>query len=212
MCSSSSFGVRCVSFFPLTASAQRSTALFARLRSPDQFVIIQTASTLWVIVFQPTILSQPVHWLMQKFGYNKTLEQHRDLQALSFYLRNLAANTTMVCFLGYLTILREVQLSGRRQCKLIQHPDFGPNKDLFPFFKLDHPTPDDPYNYRLTAIASLGIYASELLSAFIARQIAYYVHRVDVTNAGLNEMRVYPELMPALTWTAVHVLRCVAHG
>lgn len=70
-------------------------------------------------------------------------------------------------------------------------------------------TPEDPYNYRLTAIASAGIWASELLSAFLARQLCYFVHSVDVTNAGLNEIRNYPELMPALCWCSIHVLRWV---
>lgn len=77
------------------------------MRSPDQFVAIQAAQTLWVIVFQPTIMSKPVLWIMQQFGYSKSLEVHQNLLAICFYLRNLASNVTMFCFLGYLTILRE---------------------------------------------------------------------------------------------------------
>lgn len=52
-------------------------------------------------------MSKPVHWIMQRCGYDKPYDLHCNLMAISYYLRNLASNTTMVCFLGYLTILRK---------------------------------------------------------------------------------------------------------
>lgn len=38
---------------------------------------------------------------------------------------------------------------------------------------------------------------SELVSSFVARQIMRLAFKVDVSQVGLDEMREYPELVPA---------------
>ena len=67
--------------------------------------------------------------------------------SLYFYLRTIAQHTTMLAFLGWLSLLH-----------------FGINQPLYPFFAFDD---DDSYNYRLTIIGSLAIWASEMASNFL---------------------------------------------
>lgn len=74
---------------------------------------------------------------------------------------------TVVAFLGWLTILH-----------------YGPNSTIYPFFAFDSPT--DPYTYRLTATASLVIWATELVSSFFARSVIWMMYRMDVTNVSLS--------------------------
>ncbi|EIW68504.1 hypothetical protein TREMEDRAFT_32284 [Tremella mesenterica DSM 1558] len=154
--------------------------LFARLRSPSQFATVQLLSSISVIILFPLQMTKQYHRLLQIFiGYPQSWEEHSDSLATTFYCRGLAQNVTMVGFLGWLSILH-----------------FGPNQQIYPFFRFS-PTPDDPYTYSLTFTASLVIWGSELISSFIARQIMSFSFDVDVTNVGLNEMREYPELVPA---------------
>ncbi|RXK36320.1 hypothetical protein M231_06405 [Tremella mesenterica] len=161
--------------------------LFARLRSPSQFATVQLLSSISVIILFPLQMTKQYHRLLQIFiGYPQSWEEHSDSLATTFYCRGLAQNVTMVGFLGWLSILH-----------------FGPNQQIYPFFRFS-PTPDDPYTYSLTFTASLVIWGSELISSFIARQIMSFSFDVDVTNVGLNEMREYPELVPACGWASIH--------
>jgi len=78
----------------------------------------------------------------------------------------------MLAFLGWVSVLH-----------------FGPNKsasrwlaspflletdrslaDMYPFFAFADNS--DPYNYHLTMLGSLAIWASELVSSFVARQVS----------------------------------------
>ena len=42
--------------------------------------------------------------------------------------------------------------------------------DMYPFFAFADKR--DPYNYQLTMLGSLAIWASELMSSFVARQVS----------------------------------------
>ncbi|KAK1927284.1 hypothetical protein DB88DRAFT_477474 [Papiliotrema laurentii] len=162
--------------------------LFARLRSPSQFATVQLLSSFSVVVVFPLQMTRQWHGLLQLLiGYPQPYEEHVDNIATTFYCRSLAQNVTMVGFLGWLTILH-----------------FGPNSQIYPFFRFS-PTPDDPYTFPLTFTASSLIWASELISSFIARQVMSLAFKVDVSQVGLDEMREYPELVPACSWASVHV-------
>ena len=63
---------------------------------------------------------------------------------------------------------------------------YGPNKPLYPFFSFDSET--DPYNYLLTATASLIIWATELVSSFLARVVIWYCYKLDVTNVSIHSV------------------------
>lgn len=162
--------------------------LFARLRSFDQFALVQLLSSFWVCIWYPLSMSRLCHRVVQYFNPSpRSWEEYVESVGLAFYLRNLAQNTTMLAFLGWVSILH-----------------FGSNQPLYPFFAYDNK--HDPYNYQLTMLGSVAIWGSELISSFVARQICYLAFRVDVTNLGLDEMREFPELLTTIGWGSVHTL------
>ncbi|TKY85780.1 hypothetical protein EX895_005320 [Sporisorium graminicola] len=162
--------------------------LFARLRSFDQFALVQLLSSFWVCIWYPVSMSRLCHRIVQYFNPSpRSWEEYVESVGLAFYLRNLAQNTTMLAFLGWVSILH-----------------FGSNQPLYPFFAYDNK--HDPYNYQLTMLGSVAIWGSELLSSFVARQICYLAFKVDVTNLGLDEMREFPELLTTIGWGSVHTL------
>ncbi|KAK0525635.1 hypothetical protein OC842_005446 [Tilletia horrida] len=162
--------------------------LFARLRSFDQFALIQLLSSFWVCIWYPFSMSGFCHRIVQYFNPEpKSWEEYVESVGLAFYLRNLAQNTTMLAFLGWVSILH-----------------FGNNQQLYPFFAFADK--NDPYNYQLTMLGSLAIWASELLSSFVARELCKWAFHVDVTALGLDEMRAYPEIVPTCVWSTIHVL------
>lgn len=58
--------------------------LFARLRSPEDFAVVQTLSTLGVCVVFPFQMTALFHKILCFFtGYKKTLEEHREAVAIS---------------------------------------------------------------------------------------------------------------------------------
>lgn len=126
--------------------------LFARLRSFDQFALIQLLSSTWVCIWYP--LSMSKLWLKVLNVFNSrplSHEKHVEKISLYFYLRNIAQHTTMLAFLGWLSLLH-----------------FGINQPLYPFFAFDD---NDPYNYRLTMMGSLAIWASEIFSNFLTASV-----------------------------------------
>lgn len=162
--------------------------LFARLRSFDQFALVQLLSSFWVCIWYPLSMTSIFHRITQYFNPRpKSWEEYVESVGLAFYVRNLAQNTTMIAFLGWVSILH-----------------FGKNQHLYPFFAFDDQK--DPYNYQLTMLGSGAIWASELITSFIARCICKWLFGVDVTNLGLDEFREFPELLPTCLWTTVHVL------
>lgn len=161
--------------------------LFARLRSFDQFALVQLLSSAWVCLWYP--LSMSATWLNLQNRFNSRQvpwEEHTEKVSLYFYLRNIAQHTTMLAFLGWLSILH-----------------FGINQPLYPFFAFDD---NDPYNYKLTMLGSLAIWASEFVSIWITTGICWLLYGVNMAQVGLQEMRLYPELVPTCVWTSLHVL------
>ncbi|CAH7667491.1 hypothetical protein PPACK8108_LOCUS1892, partial [Phakopsora pachyrhizi] len=166
--------------------------LFARLKDPSQYLTVQILSSSWILIYYPISMSKLYHKILTVFfSYGKTYAEHLETVAHALYLRNLAENVTMVSFLGWLTILH-----------------FGPNHNVYPFFNFKGTDRDnqDPYNYRLTVVASLAIWTIELVSSFFSRVLCFMIYRIDVTNVGLDEFRNYSELLPACIITSVHVL------
>jgi hypothetical protein len=162
--------------------------LFARLRSPSQFATVQLLSSIGTIILFPVQMTSLYHRTLQILvGYPLTWTEHVDTVAVTFYCRGLAQNTTMIGFLGWLSILH-----------------FGPNSQIYPFFRFD-PTDADPYTYGLTFVASCAVWTFELASSFVARQIMRRAFKVDVSQTGLDELAEYPELVPACGWASVHV-------
>ncbi|KAG2193652.1 hypothetical protein INT47_011673 [Mucor saturninus] len=164
--------------------------LFARLRSVDQFAIVQLASFLWVCIYYPIAMTTQVHGFLVKFiGVRLTYKEYREKIGRSFYLRNLAENTTMLGFLCWVNILH-----------------FGPNRAAYPYFHMDDQD-GSPYNHNLTVIAALVIWTSELTSAFITRLTFKRAFDFSITQQAISEFERYPEMIIGFVLVMVHVLQ-----
>ncbi|GAA5807688.1 hypothetical protein MFLAVUS_001062 [Mucor flavus] len=164
--------------------------LFARLRSVDQFAIVQLASFLWVCIYYPFAMTPQVHRCLVRFiGVTLTYDEYKEKLGRSFYLRNLAENTTMLGFLCWVNILH-----------------FGPNRAAYPYFHMDD-RDGSPYNHNLTVIAALVIWTSELTSAFITRLTFKRVFNHSITQQAIREFERYPEMIIGFVLVMVHVLQ-----
>ncbi|KAI7870360.1 hypothetical protein BDF14DRAFT_1879334 [Spinellus fusiger] len=166
--------------------------LFARLRSVDQFAIVQLGSFLWVCLYYPLVIAPHTHQLwVRLFGITLTYEEYRDKIGRSFYLRNLAENTTMLGFLCWVNILH-----------------FGPNRAAYPYFYFnDRVSEESPYTHQMTFIAAVIIWSSELTSAYITRwTFKRYFHH-SVTEQAIKEFTHCPEMIIAFVFIMIHVLQ-----
>ncbi|KAI9023884.1 hypothetical protein CLU79DRAFT_748625 [Phycomyces nitens] len=166
--------------------------LFARLRSVDQFALVQLGSFLWVCIYYPLVITRHTHSLcVRMFGTTLTYEEYRDKIGRSFYLRNLAENTTMLGFLCWVNILH-----------------FGPNRAAYPYFHFDEQVSEDsPYTHQTTFIAALIIWTSELTSAYITRWTFKRYFKHSVTQQAIREFTQYPEMIIGFVLVMVHVLQ-----
>lgn len=155
--------------------------LYARLRSPEQFAVIQGASSFVTVIVAPIVMHAGAHRLTHFLtGSDLSLERFRKNAARGFYLKAWAANTTMAAFLGWVTILH-----------------FGPNRPAYPYFDFStEDDMDDLYSWQLTFTASLVVWVCELVSSAVAKWIMKRAYDVDVDDAMRTEMTTYPDLLP----------------
>ncbi|PVU89224.1 hypothetical protein BB561_005476 [Smittium simulii] len=128
--------------------------LFARLHSPDQYLFIQLGSSLWVVLFFPFRMSKITWKILSYFDLAAdTYEEYLRHTGFTFYIRNLAENTTMLAFLSWVSILH-----------------YGPNKALYPYFQFSINDSDNSivgnnhevrYSYELTMKASIVVWCCE---------------------------------------------------
>lgn len=161
--------------------------LFFQLRSKSQFVVIQCASSLWVIINYPARMSLTFFKISQFFGSSRTYENHCRNVGRSFFIRNLTENVTMLAFLCWTIILA-----------------YGAN---FKFYKVF----DDIYNNKerhdFVSKSSVIIWIIELLSSYITRMIFKKVYNHSITREAVNDFIRYPEVIWVLMLVIIHVLQ-----
>ncbi|KAF9953629.1 hypothetical protein BGZ72_005261 [Mortierella alpina] len=163
--------------------------LFVRLRSYEQFLVIQLASSFWVCIFHPICMTHTVYrTLVYLFGITRTYEEYKRQVGRGLFLRNLAENVTMLAFLCWVNILY-----------------YGPNAKIYPYFQFKDLNVE--YDHDVTVYASLGIWASELISNFINRTICKRLMGHHVTKEALKDFKEYPELIVAFVLVMVHILQ-----
>ncbi|KAI1303948.1 hypothetical protein EDD11_005264 [Mortierella claussenii] len=163
--------------------------LFVRLRSYEQFLVIQLASSFWVCIFHPICMTRTVYGtLVYLFGITRTYEEYKRQVGRGLFLRNLAENVTMLAFLLWVNILY-----------------YGPNSKIYSYFQFKDQ--NRTYNHDVTVYASLGIWASELISNFINRNICKRLMGHHVTKEALKDFKEYPELIVAFVLVMVHILQ-----
>ncbi|KAB8305016.1 hypothetical protein EYC80_004321 [Monilinia laxa] len=203
-------------------------ALYARLRSPQQFIYLQVMSSSFLILLAPLTLSAPFHSLLTLLGLNgQSYTVYQKFCTRNIFLRGLSENVSMLTFLGSILVLH-----------------YGANKDVYPYFAFDAPIPPPPnptpstittlltpiinlfpsiphtpvhlpsspspntqYDFRLTFYASVVTWACEIIAGWITRRILWFGWKMDVTGEGKRDLGSWPELLPTGVVVMVHVLQ-----
>lgn len=187
-------------------------ALYARLRSPSQFMVLQLLSSTGLIVVTPCLMSAPFHRCLNALGFNKqSYAAYQKMAIRNVFIRFLAENASMLTFLGSVAVLH-----------------FGANKDVYPYFAFDDDSQpatnatvaiataavsraaaagDDVYTFQLTFYASSVTWACELVASFIVAGLIRWIYGVSVVTEGKLDLVVWPELLPTSVAVMLHVLQ-----
>jgi hypothetical protein len=191
------------SYFSLTYQTYV-RALYARLRSPAQFVFLQVLSSSFLIILGPLTMSKPFHYILTLLGINgQPLASYQKFCARNTFIRSLSESVSMLAFLASILVLH-----------------YGTNKDVYPYFAFDQSPQDaDPadgsspigggegYNFQLTLYASMVTWACELVAGWIVRRILWFGWKMDVTGEARADLATWPELLPTGVVVMVHVLQ-----
>ncbi|KAF9973908.1 hypothetical protein BGZ65_008999 [Modicella reniformis] len=154
-----------------------------------RFVVIQLASSFWVCIFHPICMTRKMYDAMvYLFGITRNYDEYKRQVGRGLFLRNLAENVTMLAFLCWVNILY-----------------YGPNAKIYQYFQFNDE--NRTYNHDVTVYASLGIWASELVSNFINRAICKKFVNHHVTKEALKDFKEYPELIVAFILVMIHILQ-----
>ncbi|KAL1898522.1 hypothetical protein Sste5346_003426 [Sporothrix stenoceras] len=167
-------------------------ALYVRLRSPSQFVLLQVLSSTTLIVISPILMCQYTHRLLVALGLNaQTYGAFQKVCVRNIFVRFVAENASMLAFLGSLFVLH-----------------FGPNRDVYPYFAFDGGLDGGPgYTFSFTLYASSITWACELVAAFVVSGLIRYFYGLSVVGEGKMDLAVWPELLPTSVAVSVHVLQ-----
>lgn len=179
-------------------------ALYARLRSPTQFIYLQILSSSFLIILGPLMMSKPFHSVLTLLSINgQPLASYQKFCARNTFIRTLSESVSMLAFLGSVLVLH-----------------YGTNKDVYPYFAFPQtpktPDPDaglspigggDDYSFQLTMYASMVTWACELVAGWIVRRILWFGWKMDVTGEARADLGTWPELLPTGVVVMVHVLQ-----
>ncbi|KAI0390280.1 hypothetical protein F5Y17DRAFT_445401 [Xylariaceae sp. FL0594] len=167
-------------------------ALYARLRSPSQFIWLQALSSSFLIILTPLTMTQTYHKALTMLGLtNQSYGSYQKICTRNVFIRFLAENVSMLAFLGSVLVLH-----------------YGPNTDVYPYFAFDSDDPDEPYyNFSLTLSASAVTWACELAAGFVLRALVRFLFGVNANVEGRTDLAVWPELLPASVAVMLHVLQ-----
>lgn len=182
-------------------------ALYARLRSYQQFITLQVLSSSFLIILAPLTISAPFHYVLTLLSINgQPLPAYQKFCARNIFIRNIAENVSMLTFLGSILVLH-----------------YGSNKDVYPYFAFDRESmPDegngsdgknpwegggDDYDFGRTFYASIVTWACEIVAGWIVRRIMWFGWKMDVTGEGKRDLGMWPELLPTGVVVMVHVLQ-----
>jgi hypothetical protein len=163
-------------------------ALYARLRSPGDFFILQVFSSTGLVIVTPIMMTATFHKVLSILGLTTlSYGTYQKLQTRNVFIRFLAENTSMATFLGSILVLH-----------------FGANKDVYPYFAFDG---SGDYNFNLTFYASSVTWACELVASLVVRGLIRVIFGVDVGLEGRLDLAVWPELLPTCVAAMLHVLQ-----
>lgn len=166
-------------------------ALYARLRSPSQFILLQVLSSTSLIIVTPILMSAPFHWFLSVIGVNsQSYGAYQKICIRNVFIRFMAENASMLTFLGSVAVLH-----------------FGANKEVYPYFAFDGSDETGDYDFYLTFWASSITWGCELAASFIVDGLIRWIYKVSVVTEGKLDFIVWPELMPTCVAVMLHVLQ-----
>jgi len=166
-------------------------ALYARLRSPSQFITLQILSSSTLIILTPLLMSPLAHRVLTLLSMNgQSYGAYQKLCIRNVFIRFVAENASMVAFLGSVLVLH-----------------FGANKNVYPYFAFDDALNNEGYDFDLTFVASSVTWACELAASFIVAGLIRFFYGVSVTTEGKLDLAVWPELLPTSVAVVLHVLQ-----
>ncbi|KAM0329358.1 hypothetical protein ACHAQA_004664 [Verticillium albo-atrum] len=167
-------------------------ALYARLRSPQQFVLLQVLSSSFLIILTPITMSPLWHRVSRALNFtDQSYASYQKVCTRNVFIRFLAENVSMAAFLGSVLVLH-----------------FGANKDVYPYFAFDFDDDDsERYDFKLTFWASSVTWACELVASLCLRGLIRWFYGVDVGQEGKLDLAVWPELLPTSVAVMLHVLQ-----
>ncbi|KAI0882134.1 uncharacterized protein GGS22DRAFT_48216 [Annulohypoxylon maeteangense] len=164
-------------------------ALYARLRSPTQFIWLQALSSGFLIILTPVTMTQTYHRILSMIGLTtQSYASYQKICTRNVFIRFLAENVSMLTFLGSILVLH-----------------FGANKDVYPYFAFDDP--DELYDFELTFYASMITWACELVAGIVLRGLIRWIFGVNASVEGKMDLAVWPELLPTSVAVMLHVLQ-----
>ncbi|GAW16124.1 hypothetical protein ANO14919_055470 [Xylariales sp. No.14919] len=164
-------------------------ALYARLRSPQQFIWLQALSSSFLIILTPLTMTKTYHRALTMLGLTgQSYGSYQKICTRNVFIRFLAENVSMLTFLGSILVLH-----------------FGPNTDVYPYFAFDDP--DEPYNFKFTLVASAVTWACEILAGVVLRGLIRCIFGVNANIEGRMDLAVWPELLPTSVAVMLHVLQ-----
>lgn len=177
-----------ISYFMLTYQTYV-RALYARLRSPKQFVILQVLSSTRLVVLTPIMMTTLFHKILSILGLTTlSYGTYQKLQVRNVFIRFLSENTSMMAFLGSILVLH-----------------YGANKNVYPYFAFDNENED--YDFPVTFWASSVTWGCELVASLVVRGLIRVFFKVDVGLEGRMDLAVWPELLPTCVAVTLHVLQ-----
>ncbi|CRK31458.1 hypothetical protein BN1708_005460 [Verticillium longisporum] len=185
------FKLKARSYFMLTYQTYV-RALYARLRSPQQFVLLQILSSSFLIILTPLTMSPLWHRVSRALNFtDQSYASYQKVCTRNVFIRFLAENVSMAAFLGSVLVLH-----------------FGANKDVYPYFAFDFDDDDsERYDFKLTFWASSVTWACELAASLCLRLLIRWFYGVDVGREGRLDLAVWPELLPTSVAVMLHVLQ-----
>ncbi|KAI1137138.1 hypothetical protein F5Y05DRAFT_79528 [Hypoxylon sp. FL0543] len=164
-------------------------ALYARLRSPSQFIWLQALSSSFLIILTPLTMTQTYHRVLSMLGLTgQSYASYQKICTRNVFIRFLAENVSMLTFLGSILVLH-----------------FGANQDVYPYFAFDDP--DELYDFDLTFYASMITWACELAAGIVLRGLIRWIFGVNASVEGKMDLAVWPELLPTSVAVMLHVLQ-----
>ena len=188
-------------------------ALYARLRNPGQFLVLQAVSAGGGIAWYVLCMCEWWYRLLVWFGGGREggVGEYRKYVGRGLFIRGIAENVSMIAWLGWVIVLH-----------------YGSNKSVYPYFSFESGTggwwPSPPgsdggpnggekmYTFELTFWMSLATWASEVLAAWTVRRLLWWGFAYDVEREARRELVRYPELVGAGCVVGVHVLQNMLVG